>query len=49
MWRCGLREILNLGEGFNTQVVTLCKQASLLVTLWCFNMVVREILNLDLT
>ena len=30
-----LREILTLGEGFNTQVVTL----------WCFNIVVREILT----
>ena len=30
-----LREILSLGEGFNTQVVTL----------WCFNIVVREILT----
>ena len=30
-----LREILTLGEGFNTQVVTL----------WCFNIVVRETLT----
>ena len=30
------REILTLGEGFNTQVITL----------WCFNIVGREILTL---
>jgi hypothetical protein len=33
MWDGGRREILTLGEGFNTQVFTL----------WCFYIVGREI------